>query len=138
MRDTGLLIERTRTNHTYYEAKEGLHIDEVWENLPSDAMEQELLRLHQLDSEAMYVIRCAAICGSSGVEEVVYGTQLHRTEFYSLLNPSKNITPDHRRQSFSDGCFRFINNCLASHFAKKCNMSGLIPIQHPNLENSLK
>ena len=127
MRDTGLLIERTRANQTYYEAKEGLHIDEVWESLPSDAMEQELLRLQQLDSEAMYVIRCAAICGNSfSVEEVVYGTQIapHRV-ILALESIEKLQPPIIEDNPFADGCFRFINNLSRIALCKKMQYIGV-------------
>ena len=77
MRKSGLLIERQRGELTYYEAKEGLTIDEVLKALPSDAAEQELLRLNRSNSESMYLIRCAALCSNNfGVAEVVYGTKI--------------------------------------------------------------
>jgi|GEM_PF-4555593 len=112
MKEHDLLLEKTLYGKRIYVPIEGISEKDVWEKLPKETKEQELKRLESLNRETMFVLECAALCGTTcTIDELEFGTTLSRQDVLLRLETIENITPPVIEDvPDQDGEFRFVNN----------------------------
>ncbi|MEC7986627.1 MAG: hypothetical protein VX278_15780 [Myxococcota bacterium] len=125
MKENELLVPHTFNNRIIYTPIQNITSEMLWESLPQDLQEQELNRLQSLSRETLFVLECAALCGSTfSIDELEAGSDRSKQDILLKLEEIERLNPPVIEDLPSvDRHFRFVNNLTRIALVKRLTLA---------------
>ncbi|MEC7983703.1 MAG: hypothetical protein VX278_00985 [Myxococcota bacterium] len=126
LKENKLLLPQQQDSLILYYPIENLTPNIIWAHLPKELQEQELNRFQHFNRETLFVLECAALCGSTfSIDELVAGVAMPRQTVLLKLEEIERMNPPIIEDIPSlDRHFRFVNNLTRIALNRRLSISG--------------